>query len=35
MDRANSAFVSWKLTCNSDVAREFLFALLFREKDRS
>lgn len=35
VDRANSAFVSWKVARESDVAREYLFSFLFKEKDRT
>ena len=31
---ANSAFVSWDTTRNSEVAKEYLFSLLFKEKER-
>ncbi len=31
---ANSAFVSWEVTRDSDVAKEYLFSLLFKEKER-
>ena len=32
---ANSAFVSWEMTRNSEFAKEYLFSLLFKEKERS
>ena len=35
VNRANSAFVSWERTRNSAVAKEYLFSLLFKEKERS
>ena len=35
VDRANSAFASWKVACDSDAAREFMFSLLFKEKERT
>ena len=35
VDQANSAFASWEMTCDSDVAKEFLFSLLFKDKERS
>jgi hypothetical protein len=31
---ANSAFEAWERTRNSEAAREYLFALLFKEKER-
>ena len=31
---ANSAFISWEMTRTSDVAKEYLFSLLFKEKER-
>lgn len=34
VDRAKSAFVSWEKTRNSEVAKEYLFSLLFKEKER-
>ena len=34
VDRANSAFVSWEIVGDSEVARDYLFSLLFKEKDR-
>jgi hypothetical protein len=34
VDRTNSAFVSWGMVQDSDVARGYLFSLLFREKER-
>ena len=35
VNRANSAFVSWEMTRNSEVAKDYLFSLLFKEKERS
>ena len=35
VDQANSAFASWEMTRNSEVAKEYLFSLLFKEKERS
>ncbi len=35
VDRASSAFDSWEMTRNSEVAKEYLFSLLFKEKERS
>ena len=35
VNRADSAFVSWEMTRVSEVAKEYLFSLLFREKERS
>ena len=35
VNRANSAFVSWEMTRNSEAAKEYLFSLLFKEKERS
>jgi hypothetical protein len=35
VNRANAAFVSWEMTRNSEVAKEYLFSLLFKEKERS
>ena len=35
VNRANSAFVSWEMTRNSEFAKEYLFSLLFKEKERS
>jgi hypothetical protein len=35
VDRANSAFFSWEFTCDSEWAKEYLFSLLFKEKERS
>ena len=34
VNRANSAFVSWEMTSNSEAAKEYLFSLLFKEKER-
>ena len=34
VNRANSAFVSWEMTRNSEAAKEYLFSLLFKEKER-
>jgi hypothetical protein len=31
---ANFAFVSWERTRNSELAKEYLFSLLFKEKER-
>jgi len=35
VNQANSAFVSWEMTRNSEFAKEYLFSLLFKEKERS
>jgi len=35
VDRANSAFVSWGAASDSEVAREYLFSLLFKERERT
>lgn len=35
VDQAHSAFVSWKIASDSDAASEYLFSLLFNEKERS
>ena len=35
VNRANSAFVSWETARNSEFAKEYLFSLLFKEKERS
>jgi hypothetical protein len=35
VDEANSAFVSWERTRQSEVAKDYLFSLLFKEKERS
>ena len=35
VDRAAAAFVSWNVTRGSEVAREYLFSLLFKEKERA
>jgi uncharacterized protein (UPF0332 family) len=35
VNRANSTFVSWETTRTSEVAKEYLFSLLFKEKERS
>lgn len=34
INRANSAFVSWETARDSEAAKEYLFALLFKEKER-
>jgi hypothetical protein len=34
VDLASSAFVSWEMTRNSESAKEYLFSLLFKEKER-
>ena len=35
VDRANSGFVSWEIASESEDAREYLFSLLFKEKERA
>jgi hypothetical protein len=35
VNRADSAFRSWEMTRNSDVAKDYLFSLLFKERERS
>jgi len=35
VNRANSVFVSWEMTRTSEAAKEYLFSLLFKEKERS
>jgi hypothetical protein len=35
VNRAHSAFISWELIRNSEVAKEYLFSLLFKERERS
>lgn len=35
VDRANSAFVSWEVASDSEVGREYLFSLLFKERERT
>lgn len=35
VNRANSAFASWEMTRDSDIAKEYLFSPLFKEKERS
>ena len=35
VDRANSGFISWKNASDSEAAREYLFSLLFKEKERT
>ena len=35
VNRANSAFVAWEMSRNSEAAKEYLFSLLFKEKERS
>ena len=35
VDRASSAFASWEMTHTSELAKDFLFNLLFKEKERS
>jgi len=35
INRANSAFRSWEMTRNSDLAKDYLFSLLIKEKERS
>jgi hypothetical protein len=34
VDRANSCFAAWEVAQDSEAAREYLFLLLFKEKDR-
>jgi hypothetical protein len=34
VDMVNSAFVSWELTRSSGVAKNYFFALLFKERER-
>jgi hypothetical protein len=33
--RANAAFESWKIAGDSEAAREYMFSLLFKEKERA
>jgi len=35
VDQAHSAFVSWGIASDSEAAREYLFSLLFNEKERA
>ncbi len=35
VERAKAAFISWEVSENSEVAREDLFLLLFKEKERT
>ncbi len=35
VEMSNSAFVSWEVASGSEAAREFLFSLLFKEKERT
>jgi hypothetical protein len=35
VDRAIAAFVSWEIARHSGIAKEYLFSLLFKEKERS
>jgi uncharacterized protein (UPF0332 family) len=35
VNEANSAFAAWEMTRQSEVAQEYLFSLLFKEKERS
>ena len=35
VNRADSAFRSWEMTRNSNVAKDYLFSLLFKERERS
>jgi hypothetical protein len=35
VNRANSAFASWEVTRNSQLSKNYLFSMLFKEKERT
>jgi len=32
VNRANSTFISWEMTRDSEIAKDYLFSLLFKDK---